>query len=208
MRGLVTKGMVAGTDDPCTQRVGEVVEATSISFVAQCYRLYDAPPLGSLVRSGTPPLYAVVSQVSTGPLDAGRPVLARGETAASEEEVFRENPQLARLLTSRFDALIVGHRAGDEDRHFLPPLPPRVHAFVYICSAAEVARFTSRLDLLHLPLSSGVPAADEVVGACLRQAAAAHADPGEFLLAAGKALAGELAGDLPRLQAILRRVAP
>jgi len=28
------------------------------------------------------------------------------------------------------------------------------------------------------------------------------------LLAAGKALAGELAGDLPRLQAILRRVAP
>ena len=38
MRGLVTKGMVAGTDDPCTQRVREVVEATSISFVAQCYR--------------------------------------------------------------------------------------------------------------------------------------------------------------------------
>ena len=54
---------MAGTDDPCTQRVREVVEATSISFVAQCYRLYDAPPLGSLVRSGTPPLYAVVSQL-------------------------------------------------------------------------------------------------------------------------------------------------
>ena len=185
-----------------------MVEATSTSFVAQCYRLYDTPPLGSLVRSGTPPLYAVVSGVSTGPLDASRPVLARGEAAASEEEVFKENPQLERLLTSRFDALIVGHLVGEEFRHFLPPLPPRVHSFVHACCAAEVVRFTSRLDLLHLLLNSGVPAADEVVGACLRQAAAAHADPGEFLLAAGKALAGELAGDLPRLQAILRRVAP
>lgn len=199
---------MAAADNPGAQRVGEVVEATSTSFVAQCYRLYGSPPLGSLVRSGTPPLYAVVSQVITGPLDASRPVLARGEAAASEEEVFRENPQLERLLTSRFDALIVGHRVGKEDRHFLPPLPPRVHSFVHICCPGEVARFTSRLDLLHLLLNSGVPAADEVVGACLRQAAAAHDDPGEFLLAAGKALAGELAGDLPRLQAILRRVAP
>ena len=77
-----------------------------------------------------------------------------------------------------------------------------------MCGAAEVARFTSRLDLLHLLLNSGVTATDEVVGACLRQAATAHVDPGVFLLVAGKALAGELAGDLPRLQAILRRVAP
>ena len=205
---MVAIRIVAGTDNPGTQRIGEVVEATSTSFIAQCYRLYDTPPLGSLVRSGTPPLYAVVSRVTTGPLDASRPVLARGEAAASEEEVFRENPQLERLLTSRFDALIVGHRVGEEDRHFLPPLPPRVHSFVHMCPGAEVARFTSRLDLLHLLLNSGIPAADEVVGACLRQAAVAHADPGEFLVAAGKALAGELAGDLPRLQAILRRVAP
>ena len=208
MREIAAKGIVADTDNADTQRVGEVVEATSTAFVAQCYRLYDTPPLGSLVRSGNPPLYAVVSQVSTGPLDASRPVLARGEAAASEEEVFRENPQLERLLTSRFDALIVGHRVGEEDRHYLPPLPPRVHSFVYTCCAAQVARFTSRLDLLHLLLNSGVPAANEVVGACLRQAAAAHTDPSEFLLASGKALAVELAGDLPRLQAILRRVAP
>ncbi len=67
MRGLVAKGNVAGTDKPGAQRVGEVIEATSTSVVAQCYRLYDTPPLGSLVRSGTPPLYAVVSRVTTGP---------------------------------------------------------------------------------------------------------------------------------------------
>ena len=33
------------------QRVGEVVEAASHRFLAQCYRLYCSPPLGAFVRT-------------------------------------------------------------------------------------------------------------------------------------------------------------
>jgi len=87
-------------------------------------------------------------------------------------------------------------------------LPPPVHSFVYTCSPQEVARFTSRLDLLRLLLNSGPPMADEVLGACLRGAAVAHDDSEAFLLRAGKALAAELAGDLPRLNSILKKVSP
>ena len=36
----------------------------------------------------------------------------------------------------------------------------------------------------------------------------AHPDPQAFLLRAGKALARELAGDLPRLNAVLKKVTP
>jgi hypothetical protein len=50
--------------------------------------------------------------------------------------------------------------------------------------------------------------ADEVLGACLRGAAATHTDPQAFMLRAGKALAAELAGDLPRLNSILKKVSP
>ena len=189
-----------------SRRVGEVVEANSVSFVAQCYQLYDAPPLGSLVRTGE--VYGVVCKVVTEPLDSTRPVLARGEGAATEEEVFRDNPQLNRLLTSRFEALIAGHDQDGVHRQFLPPLPPRVHSFVYPCTPQEVASFTSRLDLLRLLINSGYPMADEVAGACLREAAPAHPDPDAFLLRAGKALAAELAGDLPRLNAVLRKLMP
>ena len=199
---------MTGDDGLTSPRVGEVVETTSTSFVSQCYQLNDAPPLGSLVRTGSPPLYGVVSRVSTGPLDAGRPVLARGEAAATEEEVFKENPQLAHLLTSRFESMIVGHRDDQDNRQFLPPLPPAIHSFVYSCSSAEVVQFTTQLDLLRLLLNSGIPSADEVVAACLRRAAASHPDRMDFLLRAGRTLATELAGDLPRLQAILRRVSP
>ena len=35
-------------------RVGEVVESASHGFTAQCYRLYESPPLGALVRTEAP----------------------------------------------------------------------------------------------------------------------------------------------------------
>ena len=53
----------AGT--PLSRRVGEVVGANSSSFMGQCYRLYDAPPLGCLVRTSSPEIYGVVCRVST-----------------------------------------------------------------------------------------------------------------------------------------------
>jgi hypothetical protein len=92
----------------------------------------------------------VVYRVTTEPLDPSRPVLARGESAATEEDIYRGNPQLARLLTSRFETLIVGHHSDGRSRQFLPPLPPQVHSFVYICDPGEVVEFTNRLDFLHL----------------------------------------------------------
>ena len=195
-------------DGLMSRRIGEVVAAASTSFVAQCYKIYVAPPLGSLVRTGSPTVYGVVCRVSTEPLDSTRPVLARGESEATEEDVFRNNPQLARLFTTRFEALIAGHSAGGDCKQFLPPLPPAVHSFAYACSADEVAQFTSKLDFLSLLLNSGLPVSDEVAGACLRQAASAQPDGPAFLTWASRALAAQLANDVPRLSAILRRVAP
>ena len=195
-------------DQLIPRKIGEVAGAASTVFVAQCYRIYEAPPLGSFVRTGSPPVYGVVYSVTTEPLDSGRPVLARGEEAATEDEIFRNNPQLARLFTTRFEALIAGHSADGACRQFLPPLPPCVHSFVYVCSPEEVAEFTTRLDFLSLVLNSSLPVADEMAGACLRTAAAAQADGPAFLARAAKALAAELAGDVPRLNFILRRVAP
>lgn len=202
---------MATPDARLARRVGEVIEATSTAFVAQCYKLYAAPPLGAFVRTSSPEVYevyGVVCRVITEPLDSSRPVLARGDGAATEEEIYRNNPQIARLLTSRFETLIVGYCSEEGSRHFLPPLPPRVHSFVYTCTPAAVVEFTTRLDFLHLIVNSGLPAADEVAGACLRQATLAHPDRQEFLRRAGKTLATELAGDLSRLSAILRRVTP
>ena len=217
------------------QRIGEVVEAASHRFLAQCYRLYCSPPLGAFVRTqsvrtslssladgqqeeiqgwaeaDTSHVYAVVCGISTESLDAGRPVIARGEDENKDEDVYRSNPQLERLLCTRFEALIVGHNDGDTYNQYLPALPPRIHSFVYLCTSEEVSRFTRSMDFLNLLVNSvpsGQGIADEVVAACLRQAGAQMEDPGSFLVGAGKALAVQLADDTPRLNSILRRLSP
>ena len=198
--------MVDG-DGLMSRRLGEVVATASTSFVAQCYKLYVAPPLGSFVRTDSPPVYGLVFRVTTEPLDSSRPVLARGESESTEEDVFRNNPQLSRLFTTRFEALIIGYESGEEYKQFLPPLPPPVHSFAYACSSQEVAAFTARLDFLSLVLNCGLPVADEVTGACLRGAVSAHRDGPAFLAKAGKTLAIHLSGDVSRLSSILRKVA-
>ena len=204
---MAAEGVLADVDGLMSRRIGEVVGTTSTSFVAQCYALYVCPPLGSFIRTDSPSVFGVVSQVSTEPLDSSRPVLARGEAASTQEEVFRENPQLNRLFTTRFDAIITGHMTEGSCKQFLPPLPPPVHSFIYVCSAEEVGLFTTQLDFLSLLLNSGAQVADEVVGACLRAAVTARPDGPAFLSRAGKALAGVLANDLPRLNSVLRKVA-
>ena len=191
-----------------SRRVGEVVESTSTSFVAQCYQLDGAPALGALVRTDSPDIYGVVGSVTTEPLDSARPVLARGEDADTEEDVIRDNPQLARLLTSRFQVLIAGNVEDGITHQYLPPRPPRVHSFVYECNSEEISLFASRLDLLRLILNSGTPHSDEIVGAFIRQSMLSHDQPSDFLALACRTLAVELSTDVARLNSILQRVAP
>jgi len=191
-------------DISAPRRLAEVIEAASSVFRAQCYRLYEAPALGSLVTAGAPAVYGVVCRVSTEPLDPSRPVLARGESAQSEEQIYRGNPRVPRLLTCRFGALIVGRQLETGSSHRLPPLPPRVHSFVKECSPDEITDFSGGLDFIHLLVGAGPAASEEVIRACMSRLIEAHSDVSGFRVQIGKALAKELAGDVPQLTAILR----
>ena len=187
-------------------RIGEVVEASSTGFSAECYTLYDAPPLGALVRVGEPAVYGVVYSVSTAALDPGRRVAARGARDPDEASVYRNNPQIARLLATHLQALVVGHDRAGAVAQRLPAAPPHIHAFVYCCDDADVRAFTEQLDYLHLLATATVPAIDEVIAASVRLAAEGRADADDFRQRAARALAGELASDVTRLNAILRGI--
>ena len=167
------------------------------------------PPLGSLVRTGSPELelYAVVCHAATTSLEPGRRPIARGRDEDSEEAIYSESPQLARLLKSEFDALVVGHRADGIIHHHLPPRPARIHGFVYQCPPDEVQQFSQSLGFLDIMLNTSLPLpGDELIAACLSQMSQAHQDRQAFLVSAGKHLAGQLGGDFSRLKAVLERM--
>jgi len=125
-------------------RVGEVIEASTTGFVAECYELYESPPLGSLVKTvdAATESYAVVCAATTTGVEPGRRPIARGRGETAEEEIYRANPQLLKLLRSEFEVLVVGYRAGGKLYHYLPPKPARIHQFVCSCSLEEVKEFS------------------------------------------------------------------
>jgi hypothetical protein len=193
------------------QRVGEVIEASTTGFVAQCYELYQLPPLGSLVKTRDLPLelYGIVYNAATTSLEPGRRPIARGKDEESEEEIYRSSPQLLKLLKSEFGALVVGHKQGNKLYHHLPPQPARIHSFVYLCPPQEVKEFGQSFDFLNILINTHLPVpTEELVAASLRQMSQAHQDPRAFLVAAGKELAILLSGNLNQLKAILGRIRP
>ncbi len=192
-----------------SDRVGEVIAASATDFVAQCYELYQSPPLGSLVktRDQEVELYGIVYNATTTSLEPGRRPIARGKDEVAEEEVYRTSPQLLKLLRSEFSALVVGHRQGDKLYHYLPPKPARIHGFVYLCPLEEVKEFSQSFDFLNILVNTRLPVSvDEIVAASLRQMSQAYEDPRAFLVAAGKELAILLSGQFNQLKAILGRI--
>ena len=191
------------------QRVGEVIEASTNDFVAQCYELYQSPPLGSLVKTRdlAVELYGIVYNATTTSFEPGRRPIARGKDETSEEGIYQASPQLLKLLKSEFSALVVGHRQGDKLHHYLPPKPARIHGFVYLCSPEEVKEFSQSFDFLNILINTRLPvSSDELIAACLRQMSQVYEDRHAFLVAAGKELAILLSSDFNQLKAILGRI--
>jgi hypothetical protein len=187
-----------------SDKVAEVIEAETTRFSAQCYELYEIPPLGSLVRTGD--IYGIVAGAATTGLEPGRKPVARGKNEASEAAVYESSPQLARLLRSEFVALAVGHKEGEKLRQYLPPHPARVHGFVYLCQPDEVKEFSGSLGFLSILVNAGPSPADELISASLRQMSRAYDDPYPFLIAAGKELAVLLSSQYDRLRVLLGRL--
>jgi len=191
------------------QRVGEVIEASTTDFVAQCYELYQSPPLGSMVKTRDlgVELYGIVYNATTTSLEPGRRPIARGKDETSEEAIYQASPQLLKLLKSEFGTVVVGHRQGDKLHHYLPPKPARIHSFVYLCSPKEIKEFSQSFDFLNILLNTHLPVSpEELIAASLRQMSQVYEDRRAFLVAAGKELAILLSGQFNQLKAILERI--
>lgn len=193
-------------------RVGEVIEASTTQLSAQCYELYQSPALGSLVKTADSSLelYGIVCNAMTGSFEPGRRPIARGKDETTEDNIYRSNPQLSKLLRSEFAALMVGHRRDGKLYHYLPPKPARIHSFVYLCPTEEVKEFSRSYGFLNILINASLEVStDELVAAALREMSRAYppqTDRHVFMVAAGKELATLLSGRFDLLKSILGRL--
>lgn len=191
------------------RRLGEVVEASTTEFLAQCQRLYEAPPLGTLVKSERDDaIYGIVAEVATASMEPGRRAMAMGEDEDTAEEVYTRHPQLSRLLSTEFRCVVVGYQEDGRLHRYLAPVPPKIHSSVYECALDELFQFSRSLDFLPILLASPVGSQDDVIASFLRRAGECNPEPQRFLVDAGKQLATLLVGQLQRLNGLLRRLSP
>jgi hypothetical protein len=197
-------------------KIGEIIEACTTDFVAQCYELYQSPSLGCLVKTrgdnptGQPEngtqIYGIVSKVLTTGMEPGRRPIARGKGELNEDEIYRSSPQLYKLLKSEFNVLVVGYGNGARVFQHLPPRPARIHSFVHLCEADEIKQFSQSFDFLNILLKARMDiGVEELVGASLREISRVYGGQRHaFLVGAGKELATLLSRDYNQLKAILK----
>ena len=191
--------------NPVTRPIAEVSEANIETFTSQCYELYRPPPLGSLVKAGNIPVYGIVVNITTEGLDPSRPIVARGSSATTEQEIYTQNPQLMELLCTKFRSIAVGYSHDNILVQGYPFEPPKIHAFVHECLPNELSDLSSNSDFIHLLLQHP-EVKDEILTAGLTNIAKQTTNRDEFLMRAGKTLALELTGQMARLNAILRKL--
>ena len=191
-------------------RLGEIVESNSNGFVAQCYDLYQAPVIGTLVRAGTDnPTFGIVSHISTEGLNSDRKAIARGKGETSIAELYANNPQIAQLLVTSFEVVSLGYLKDSHISYGLPAQPPEIHAFVFSCSKSELDYFFTGLDFLSLLAARSISAvgqADELLISSLRFMLDLYPDHVNFTQKLVKELAQLLHADLNRLKLIIRRL--
>jgi hypothetical protein len=150
-------------------------------------------------------IFGVVSNSLTSGIEPGRRPIARGRDELNEDEIYRANPQLMKLLKSDYKVLVIGFRKNNNIFQYLPSKPARIHSFVFSCTPAEIVQFSSSLNFLNILLKSRFDfPVEEFVAAVLREMAGVQGDKRHlFLVSAGKELANLLSQDFNQLKAIL-----
>ncbi|MDY7079431.1 MAG: hypothetical protein SXV54_21170 [Chloroflexota bacterium] len=189
-------------------RVGRVLRAGTRGFAIGCVVMRpDIPAFGAFVRAeGQTPrnaIYGLIYDVSV----EDDPFVRQFISADPPEEVVRDQRE-NRQVPIEVSVLAVGCGDGGTIHHCLPAQPPVTLDWLYQCSDAEVRAFTTHFDYFRLVLEAREVPADELLAASLRVAAAARLENERetFLVEAGRELARLLAGDLVRLEGLLRRL--
>lgn len=209
---VASSNVTSGSSGGVGTRLGEVIETSTLGFVAESDQLHALPELGALVRVGDVTgrrVFGVVAFGQTGGLDQSRKAVRRGGADLHDDAVYRRHPELELVLRTMFSVAVVGYRDGIVPKHVLPALPAPLHYSVYPCDAGEVATFCDDPRYLATLLAySGEIPAEQLVASHLRWVDATLADGHGWLEAATRRLARLMKRDYDRLVTILQAIEP
>ena len=124
-------------------QIGHLLRASTTGFVAGCsVSQLEAPTFGALVRAPLDGDYSVYGLIYDIHIDEDGLVRQLVTAENVSQEVIRDNRE-RRIVPVEMSVLTVGYEAGGKVSHLLPPRPPLSLDVIYLCSDAELVKFTS-----------------------------------------------------------------
>ena len=196
-----------------SRRIGELIAVRTTEFVAQVDKLHAPPPLGSVavIRDAGLDILSFVTSAETVPNDSGRRPAARGADYDTVEEFYARRPEINRLIHTEFTAVIVAHRINGLLLPYVPPLPPRLHAFVYAGGEDDIAGLANDPLTLQSIASARTESSLDFLPAAIRtMAGVAGSDQAqeEYLRETGRRLVYIMRDDMRGLQTVLAKIRP
>jgi len=125
-----------------TIQIGHLLHSSTTQFVAGCsVSQGEAPAFGALVRAPLDQDYAVYGLIFDIHIDEDGLVRQLVTAGNISPEVMHDNRE-RRIVPVEMSVLAVGYEQGGRIYHLLPPRPPLSLDVIYLCSDAELAKFT------------------------------------------------------------------
>jgi hypothetical protein len=123
-------------------QIGHLLRAGTTGFVAGCsVSQLEAPSFGALVRAPIGEKYSVYGLIYDIHIDDDG-LVRQLVTAAEVREKVISDSRVNRIVPVEMSVLVVGYEQDGKVSHLLPPRPPLSLDVIYLCSDAELAKFT------------------------------------------------------------------
>lgn len=161
--------------------IGRLLRSGTTGFVVGCrVSQLSTPSFGALVRvplEGDYQVYGLIYDIHIEDDGLVRQLITAEDVP---EEVLRDNRE-NRNVPVEMGVLTVGYELGERIYHLLPPRPPLSLDRIYLCTHAEIARFTAagRFGYFRHILRDQDKPIEELLAAHLMAAQAAQAEAGD-----------------------------
>lgn len=187
--------------------IGRLLRAGTTGFVVGVrVAQWEAPAFGSLVSAPLPNGYRIFGLIHDIHIDDDG-LVKQLITAENVDPAIIADNRENRNIPIEISVIAVGFSENDEVRHLLPPRPPLSLDSIYLCSRADIRRFTAAGKFgyfRHILRAADLPVG-ELLAAHVEQAHAAHLEIGNTAWgeAATKELIVLLRDDYPTLMSVL-----
>ena len=123
-------------------QIGHLLRAGTSGFVAGCsVSQMETPSFGALVRAPIGENYSVYGLIYDIHIDDDG-LVRQLVTAAEVREKVIADSRVNRIVPVEMSVLAIGYEQAGRISHLLPPRPPLSLDVIYLCSNAELTKFT------------------------------------------------------------------